>query len=62
MADGNRKSGRQEHRTVTLKTDYDVRYWTERFGVSKETLQAAMRNVGDSVAALEGIFMRRKAS
>jgi len=47
---------------IHLRDEADIRYWTERFGVGKTTLEAAMRNVGNSVKALDSIFVKRAAS
>jgi len=33
--------------------DYEVRYWSEKFGVSPEQLKAAVRKVGNSAEAVE---------
>lgn len=34
---------------VSLRYDYEVRYWTQRFGVPAETLREAIQAVGPSV-------------
>jgi hypothetical protein len=33
-------------RQVSLKEDYEIRYWSERFGVSREELREAVNAVG----------------
>ena len=33
--------------------DYEVKYWTKRFGVSREKLQSAVDAVGNSADAVE---------
>ncbi|PCD02206.1 DUF3606 domain-containing protein [Sphingomonas spermidinifaciens] len=33
--------------------DYEVAYWTDKFGVSRERLQQAVDTVGDGAAAVE---------
>jgi Protein of unknown function (DUF3606) len=35
-----------------MHEDYEVRYWTKEFGVSKERLQKAVNKVGNSAAAV----------
>lgn len=34
---------------INLNEDYEVRYWTERFGVAKEALSDAINTVGPNV-------------
>ena len=53
MADNTDNRGPQDRSRVAMEQDYEVRYWTDRFGVSKETLQAAVDEVGNSVNAIE---------
>lgn len=31
---------------INVHEDYDLRYWTQKFGVTKQQLEAAVRNVG----------------
>jgi hypothetical protein len=33
--------------------DYEVRYWTEKFGTDRDTLQKAVDTVGNSAQAVE---------
>jgi hypothetical protein len=35
-----------------MHEDYEVRYWTEKFGVSKERLQQAIDKAGPSAEAV----------
>lgn len=34
------------HKQISLKNDYEVRYWSERFGISREELREAVSAVG----------------
>jgi hypothetical protein len=43
----------QDSSRIAMGEDYEVRYWTERFGVSRERLQEAVDAVGNSVEAVE---------
>lgn len=36
-----------------MKEDYQIEYWTKRFGVSRDRLQQAVDAVGNSAAAVE---------
>jgi hypothetical protein len=38
---------------LLLAESYEVQYWADKFGVSKERLSEAVRNVGHSAAAVE---------
>lgn len=53
MADDKTNRGPQDRSRINLSEDYEVRYWTEKFGVSKAQLEAAVRKVGASADAVE---------
>jgi uncharacterized protein DUF3606 len=53
MANDRSKRGPQDRSRISLSEDYKVRYWSEKFGVSKERLAEAVRKVGNSAAAVE---------
>jgi hypothetical protein len=53
MADDKSKRGPQDRSRINTAEDYEVRYWSEKFGVSAEELKAAVKKVGDSAAAVE---------
>ena len=36
-----------------MSEDYEVEYWTNKFGVSREKLQQAVDAVGNSASAVE---------
>ena len=38
---------------IAMGEDYEVRYWTGKFGVSRERLQQAVDTVGSSAKAVE---------
>jgi hypothetical protein len=53
MADDRTKRGPQDRQRISLSDDYEVRYWSQKWGVSKEELADAVRKAGpmaDSVA------------
>ncbi len=52
MADDRTNRGGQDRSRINLHEDYEVRYWTEKFGVSKEQLEEAVRKVGSSASAV----------
>ena len=38
--------GRPDRDRINLEEEYEVRYWSEKFGVTKEELAGAVRKVG----------------
>jgi hypothetical protein len=43
----------QDRTRINTGEDYELRYWSEKFGVSQDQVKAAVKKVGSSVAALE---------
>lgn len=52
MTDDRNKRGPEDASRINLNEDYEVEYWTNRFGVSKERLKTAVDKVGVSVDAV----------
>ncbi|WP_186421351.1 DUF3606 domain-containing protein [Bosea sp. CS1GBMeth4] len=52
MADDKSERGPQDRSRINLSEDYEVRYWTKKFGVSKEELKRAVAKAGSSAAAV----------
>jgi len=53
MSDDPKKKGAQERSRISTSEDYEVRYWSKKFGVSPDELKAAVKKVGNSAAAVE---------
>jgi len=53
MPDDMSNRGQQDRSRISLQERHEVDYWTKRFGVSKERLEAAVKAVGHSVDAVE---------
>ncbi|MEC7933802.1 MAG: DUF3606 domain-containing protein [Pseudomonadota bacterium] len=53
MADNKTLRAPQDASRIALGEDYEVRYWTAKFGVSRERLEQAVKAVGNSAAAVE---------
>lgn len=53
MADDKTLRGPQDSSRIALGEAYEVRYWTDKFGVSREQLEAAVKAVGNSAHAVE---------
>jgi hypothetical protein len=46
MADDRTKVGPRDGQRVNVHEDYELRYWSEKWGVSAEQLRAAVEKVG----------------
>lgn len=53
MADNKTLRSPQDASRIALGEDYEVRYWTGKFGVSREQLEQAVKAVGNSADAVE---------
>ena len=53
MSDDLSKKGMQDRTRINTSEDYELRYWSEKFGVSQDRLKAAVQKVGNSVSAVE---------
>jgi hypothetical protein len=53
MSDNKELRAPQDASRIAMGEDYEVRYWTNKFGVSREELQRAVDAVGNSAAAVE---------
>lgn len=60
MPDDKSNRGAQDRSRINLNEDYEVRYWTEKFGVSQSELQEAVRKVGVSATAVEQELRRKR--
>ena len=46
MADDRSTRGGADRKRINMQEDYEVRYWTQKWKVSREQLAAAVRAVG----------------
>ena len=53
MTDDRTKKGVQDRTRINTGEDYELRYWSEKFGVTQDRLKAAVTKVGNSVSAVE---------
>jgi hypothetical protein len=53
MADNKTLRGPQDSARIAMGKDYEVAYWTDKLGVSRDRLQHAVDAVGNSAAAVE---------
>jgi hypothetical protein len=50
MADDRSIRGAADRSRINMQEDYEIRYWTQKWNVSREQLAAAVREVGVMVA------------
>jgi hypothetical protein len=53
MADDKTKRGPQDRARINVHEDYEVAYWTEKFGVTADELRDAVSKAGTSADAVE---------
>jgi hypothetical protein len=58
MTDDRVITGEPEATRINLNEDYEVRYWTKRFGVDPETLKAAVQRVGTRARDVEAALRK----
>jgi hypothetical protein len=58
MVDDKTKRRPQDSSRVSLSEDWEVDYWTERFGVSRDRLRQAVQEVGNDAEAV-GRYLAR---
>ena len=49
MVDDLTKRGAADRSRINMEEDYEVEYWTKRFGVSREQLKRAVEKAGPMV-------------
>lgn len=59
MSDDKTKTGPQDRSRISLSENYEVDYWTERFGVDKDQLEKLVREVGPMVKDVEAILKHK---
>jgi uncharacterized protein DUF3606 len=53
MSDNKNHTGSPDRDRISLSEDYEVRYWSNKFGVSTDQLKKVVREVGDNPQAVE---------
>ena len=53
MSDNKQKAGGQDRTRISLSEDYEVRDWSEKFGVTADELKAAVNAVGSNAKDVE---------
>ena len=53
MADDKKNTGPADDKRINIHEDYEVTYWTKKFGCTKEQLTTAVKAVGVMAAEVE---------
>ena len=53
MSDDRSKTWNPDRQRISLNEDYEVRDWSEKFGVSEDRLRAAVAKAGNMAADVE---------
>jgi hypothetical protein len=53
MSDNKSNIGGRDRHRISLEEDYEVRYWANKFGISRDELKKVVREVGDNPQAVE---------
>ncbi|MCE6991039.1 DUF3606 domain-containing protein [Dyadobacter sp. CY323] len=53
MADDKTKKGPADSSRINLSEDYEVSYWTDTLGVTRQELEEAVKAAGPSVEAVK---------
>ena len=56
MSDDRTNRGQPDRSKINMNEDYEVKYWTRHFGVTREELQKIVDRVGNSAAAVAKEF------
>jgi hypothetical protein len=49
MADDPKQPGKADDARINIEQDHELRYWSDKFGVSREELQSAVAKAGPLV-------------
>jgi len=60
VSDDKRRRGPPDSKTISLKEDYERKYWRRKFNVSGQALAAAVNEVGKSAAKVAEYIKKRK--
>jgi hypothetical protein len=58
MPDNTSQSGGQDRKRINVNQDYELRDWSDKFGVTKERLKEAVQAVGDSADKVQEYLKR----
>jgi hypothetical protein len=58
MSDDKQKSGGQDRERINVNQDYELRDWSQKFGVTQDEIKAAVRAVGDQADKVKDYLSR----
>lgn len=56
--DDKQKNGSADRARININEGYELDYWSNKFGVSKDKLKAVVQTVGTSARAVEGYLKK----
>jgi hypothetical protein len=59
MADDKTKRAPQDAKLISLEEDYEVAYWTRKYGVTRHRLEEVVKKVGNSADRVDEELKRR---
>jgi len=59
MSDDLNQRGNADRTRINVHEEHEVRYWTGKFGVSREQLEQAVAKVGPMTKDVEAYFAQR---
>jgi hypothetical protein len=60
MTDNTADRGPEDRSRISLSQDFEVRYWSQRFGIDEKALREAVEDVGPSVQDVEQYLANRQ--
>jgi hypothetical protein len=60
MSDDLNKRGPQDASRINVNEEWELRHWTQKFGVTEEELKAAVKKVGVNAEAVSAHFGTRQ--
>jgi hypothetical protein len=58
MSDSTQTAGGQDRKRINVNQDYELRDWSQKFGVTQDELRAAVRAVGDQADKVKDYLAR----
>ena len=62
MSDDTSKRGPRDSSRINMNEDYEVRYWSEKLGITKQELSEAVRRAGSMAKDVEAHLRGQAAS
>jgi len=56
--DNKAKTGSPDGKRINVEEDYELEYWSEKFGISRNELKKAVKAAGTSAAAVKNYLKK----